>query len=314
MRHSFLLFLVLSFCSLVVSAQQVADTSYHFTIKQVAYSPSKGPTVAIDEAHHNFHTKEGRFSAFAHLLEADGYQVVSSKKDFTKKSLKEIRLLVISNALNAEDMGRWVVPNPSAFTPSEIKAVKKWVSNGGRLLLIADHMPFAGAATALGEAFGFDFVNGFAKPTATFWPPAQFTRASGMLTNNPVSIGLKPYEYIDSVATFTGSAFKAPVEAIPVLQFQKGMVALKPDTAWRFHPDTPSVALEGYDQGAILTFGKGKIAVFGEAAMFSAQVSGNIKAGFNSSYAPENAQFLLNLIHWLDDVASYSGPKDVVMH
>jgi hypothetical protein len=46
--------------------------------------------------------------------------------------------------------------------------------------------------------------------------------------------------------------------------------------------------------------GKGKVAVFGEAAMFTAQIAnGTLKAGFNSELAPKNAQFTLNLIHWL---------------
>lgn len=33
-----------------------------------------------------------------------------------------------------------------------------------------------------------------------------------------------------------------------------------------------------------------------------------MKVGFNSEYAPQNAQFTLNLIHWLDGVEKYSGP------
>ena len=43
----------------------------------------------------------------------------------------------------------------------EIKAVKKWVNDGGSLFLIADHMPCAGAAKDLAAEFGFEFTNGF---------------------------------------------------------------------------------------------------------------------------------------------------------
>ncbi len=51
----------------------------------------------------------------------------------------------------------------------------------------------------------------------------------------------------------------------------------------------------GFHHGAILKFGKGKVAVFGEAAMFTAQiVNSNVKVGFNSEYAPHNVQFTLN--------------------
>ncbi|MBI3470619.1 MAG: hypothetical protein HY013_04620 [Candidatus Solibacter usitatus] len=35
---------------------------------------------------------------------------------------------------------------------------------------------------------------------------------------------------------------------------------------------------KGYLQGAVLPFGKGRVAVFGEAAMFSAQLSGRTRS------------------------------------
>jgi hypothetical protein len=54
-------------------------------------------------------------------------------------------------------------------------------------------------------------------------------------------------------------------------------------------------------QGAVVRSDKGRVAVFGEAAMFSAQVSGPDRrpAGMNDPAAPQNAQFLLNVLHWL---------------
>jgi len=54
-------------------------------------------------------------------------------------------------------------------------------------------------------------------------------------------------------------------------------------------------------QGAALTRGRGRVAAFGEAAMFSAQVSGNERRpmGLNMGTAAENPQFLLNVMHWL---------------
>jgi hypothetical protein len=43
------------------------------------------------------------------------------------------------------------------------------------------------------------------------------------------------------------------------------------------------------------------VAVFGEAAMFSAQVSGPQRRpmGMNAPRAGQNPQFLLNVMHWL---------------
>jgi hypothetical protein len=53
--------------------------------------------------------------------------------------------------------------------------------------------------------------------------------------------------------------------------------------------------------GALLTFGKGRVAVFGEAAMFTAQVSGEQRRpmGMNMPTAAQNPQFLLNVMRWL---------------
>ena len=50
-----------------------------------------------------------------------------------------------------------------------------------------------------------------------------------------------------------------------------------------------------------LTIGRGRVAVFGEAAMFSAQVSGPERRpmGMNRPTAAQNPQFLLNVMHWL---------------
>jgi hypothetical protein len=62
----------------------------------------------------------------------------------------------------------------------------------------------------------------------------------------------------------------------------------------------------GYLQGAILKEGQGRVAVFGEAAMFSAQVMPSatppFRFGFNASGAEQNKQFILNLLHWLAGV------------
>lgn len=288
--------------SISVAAQQVPDTSFVFPVGHPAYQPWKGPVIYIDEAHHNFHTRDGGFLPFARLLERDGYRVDKLDKTITSiEILKNCKILVIANALNAINAQNWVLPTPSAFTPEEIETIKSWVEKGGSLFLIADHMPFAGAAYELGKAFGFEFLNGFAFTGNGSWPPSTFPLKNKTLAESPVTMGDNNSEKIDSIATFTGSAFKPAKGSIPVLRFLDEHYSLQPDTAWSFNGNTPKQNLGGYCQGALLKTGKGRIAVFGEAAMFTAQIAnGTLKAGFNSETAPDNAQFLLNLIHWLD--------------
>ncbi len=305
-------FLVLMFTFQCISiftsnAQQVPDTSFRFSIHQPAYLKGKGPVILIDEAHHNFHTRTGGFLPFARLMEQDGYRVKSLDKKITgAEVLKECNILVIVNSLNVVNVDNWILPTPSAFTNEEIEIIRQWVENGGSLFLVADHMPFAGAATDLGKAFGFEFINGFAMTGAGFWPPSVFSHQNGTLQDSPVTRGLKEYEKIDSVVTFTGSALKVPEHSMRVLSFLDENISFQPDTAWRFNPTTKQQKLMGCQQGAILSFGKGKVAVFGEAAMFTAQlVNGNFRVGFNSELAPQNAQFALNLMHWLDGATAY---------
>ena len=205
-----------------VFGQQVSsDTDFRPEITLPAYPAGEGPTVLIDQAHFNYHTADGRYSAFAELLRRDGYLVQGSDQPFSAETLAEGRVLVIANALAEQNAQSWDLPNPSAFSAAEITAVSQWIRDGGSLLLIADHMPMPGAAADLAAAFGILFNNGYAVRSADGEPITSRQNAS--------------------------------------------------------------------------------VAVFGEAAMFTAQVSGpqRLPMGMNRPEADQNAQFLLNLMHWL---------------
>ena len=281
--------------------QQIADTTYNPIIKNPAYEVGNGPVVYIDEGHHNFHTKNGRYKAFSDLLERDGYQVMEYTGVFKAHDLSKGKILVISNALNEVNVEDWFLPTPSAFTKPEIEVVKKWVADGGCLFLIADHMPMAGAAKDLAAGFGFEFTNGFVFDTVANGP-AYFNLKENTLTESVITKGRDASESVQQIASFTGQAIKIPSDATPILTFDKNYMNMLPDTAWVFNDRTPKFNAQGWSQGAYKKHGKGKIAVFGEAAMFTAQIAGpnKIKMGMNNEVAPENYQLLLNIMHWLD--------------
>jgi hypothetical protein len=119
--------------------------------------------------------------------------------------------------------------------------------------------------------------------------------------NHPITRGRDTRERIDSVRSFTGQAFRVGPHAQALLVLAPETVLLFPSEAWKFSDATPRIAADRMIQGAALTFGHGRVAVFGEAAMFSAQVSGPQRRamGMNATNAPRNAQFLLNVMHWL---------------
>lgn len=282
-------------------AQQVADSAFNPPIHKAAYAEGQGPVVMIDAAHHNFHTADGRYYTFAQLLRRDGYRVISSNTSFVADSLKRGSILVISNALNERNAEEWSLPTPSAFTDDEIAAVRDWVAGGGALLLIADHMPFPGAAGSLAAAFGFKLNNGFATSTdSTKRGPDVFTRAAGTLQDHAITNGRDSSERIEEVVSFTGEAFQAD-SAAGLMVFPPNMISLMPQVAWEFSDSTPSVPVDGWFQGAVREFGNGRVAVFGEAAMFSAQLAGPERrpTGMNHPIAKQNSQFLLNTMRWL---------------
>lgn len=287
---------------LIVGAQQVADTSFRPVIHAPAFAPGHGPLVLLDEAHTNFHTVNGRYAPFVRLLERDGFVVRPNRLRFSRAALDSARVLVIANALAKVNETNWRLPNPSAFEPDEIAAVRDWVRAGGSLLLIADHMPMAGAAEALAYEFGVVFSNGFATDSSGGTGPVRFRASDATLGRHKILKGRSSFERIDSVTSFTGSAFRVITGgATPLMVLPRGTTVLLPQVAWQFSDSTPRVRGDWMLQGAAMDFGRGRVVVLGEAAMLSAQIAGPQRTpmGMNAPVAVQNAQFTLNTLHWL---------------
>ena len=292
MKDKIWVIVVIAFLAVGSFAQQVSDTAFAPPIPNPMYKSGKGPVVFLDEAHSNFHTADGRYLPFATLLRRDGYDVRASKLAFSKASLKDAKILVIANA-QAEN-------NKSAFTDDEVRAVNDWVKAGGSLFLIVDHKPFPEAADNLAKAFGVRFSNGYAIDPNVQGAAMLFKLDNGSLKSHAITNGRSDSEKVDSVATFTGSAFQVD-DAQPLLVLGPSVVSIMPTTSGEVTKDTPRVPVSGWYQGAVMRFGKGRVAVFGEAAMFSAQLAGPEKRqmGMNNPIASKNPQFLLNVMHWL---------------
>ncbi len=289
-------FLLIIITSPVVG-QQVPDTEFKPIIGKATYSLNTGPVIMVDESHYNFHTIDNRFKPFSQVLMQDGYRVKKGTASFSKSVLSEVSILVVANALNERNLEDWTLPNPSAFTNEEITAVQNWVADGGSLFLIADHMPFPGCNEQLAAAFGFKFYNGFAIDTTKQSGPDLFSFSNKRLAATSLTSG------IDSIYSFTGQAFDAPKKAIPILILDEHFKIWLPKVAWEFEKETLKIEGSKKVQLALLEYGKGRVVVSGEGAMFSAQLAGKTpktKVGFNNPLAKRNADFLLRIIHWLD--------------
>lgn len=285
--------------SVTPHAEQVVDANY--VPKNKTRTFSNNQVVLIDEAHNNFHTIEGRYQPFANVLRSDGYVVKKSTQQFTLESLKNVDILVIANALSEKNINNQNLPNYSAFKRKEVEAVYNWVKKGGSLLLIADHLPWPKASDSLAAIFGFHFNNGYVEVVGN--REQYFELSDASLAKHEILKGFNEAQSINKVRGFMGQAFLIPPSAKPLLVFSKEALAYMPSTAWEIEDDTPVISATGWYQGATLDFHEGRVAVFGEAGMFTSQIDidddGRWKMGLDAKGAEQNEQFLLNTMHWL---------------
>lgn len=307
--------------SLTIRAQQMADPDFKATVERPAFT-RKHPAVVIDEAHSNFHTAEGRYKPFAELLRSDGYKVVLGTKKFEKGSLDGASVLVISNAAAPDataDTSR------SAFTDQECDVVRDWVRAGGALLLIADHTPFGSAAENLAKRFGVGMGKGYVfdlKNSETGNPSVLvFSRENKLLGTHTLLRGRNSSEEVKRIVTFTGQSLIVPDGATVLLRLDESareapnreemQAALAATAATSLAQKNGAGTAHaspvgGRAQGLAMKFGKGRVVILAEAAMFSAQVirykegdeQREFKMGMNVP-GNDDRQFALNVLHWL---------------
>ncbi len=286
----------------LIFGQQLPDLDFQYDLKRIEFESVSSPTIAIDEAHNNYHTLSGGFAPLTKLLKTMGFDVVANQSSFSSESLKNIDILIIANALSDENKDTRILPAIEAFSAQEIKALISWIENGGSLLLIADHMPYPGSVKQLSSQLGVQFYNGFAVyrdnhvGTYTFTPEKGLSKHDTTLYPNTIT----------KVMSFPGSAFDVSKEYSVLLSLPPNFKMRFPDKEWEFNSSTPERKFDRMHQGAVRKLGSGKVAVFAEAAMFTAQVhveDGKIvnKVGFNIPEALENILFIENLFHWLAD-------------
>lgn len=306
-----------SLVALPLAAQQMADPNFQTVVEHPAYS-SDHPRVVVDEAHSNFHTAEGRYKPLADLLRSDGYEIVRGTKNFEDSSLDGVRVLVISNAAAPDATAE---NSPPAFTEQECEVVREWVRGGGSLLLIADHTPFGSAAEALAKRFGVEMGKGFVFDLAhAEGGPTQllFSRENALLGEHPLLRGRNAREEVKRVVTFTGQSLSVPEGAQALLKLspsayeatsrQEGRAAMQAATSGASVQEITAHAkpVGGRAQGLAMSFGKGRVVMLGEAALFSAQIirfqqggqQQEFKMGMNVP-GNDDRQFALNVLHWL---------------
>lgn len=287
----------------IARSQQKPDTGFDTRIARPAFT-GRHPRMAIDEAHHNFHTMGGRYAPFAALARNDGFAVSAGRRKFSAATLRGLDVLVISNALGHEDMGDSAAAR-SAFTADEIAAVKRWIEEGGALLLIADHSPMGAAARELGAALGVDMRNSYAIDTvqaAMGMSNIGYVPGKGLATDHPIVRGRDSSETIRRVVTFTGQSITGPPGASILLQLSDKAEDLMVGLG-EASPDVPAEKRKpagGRAQGLAFELEKGRVVVMAEAAMMSAQVAGPQRSPMGMNVpGTDDRQFAINVMRWL---------------
>ena len=286
--------------AVAANSQQSADPHFNSRVEDPAYTKNF-PRVLFDEAHNNFHTAGGRYKPFADLIFSDGYQVVLNRKAFTKQSLQTFKILVIANALGAEDMDDDGADRP-AFTEEESDVVRDWIRAGGSLLFIADHAPFGSAAEVLAKRLGVDMSKAFTMDSADSDQESNnpgfivYSRENHLLADHPITNGRNESERVNRVIAFAGQSLKGPEGSEAFMKLADTAVDSIPATK-----ETRPAA--GRSQGIAIRLGKGRVVVLGEAGMLTAQITGRDNKPFGMNIPGiDNRQLALNIMHWLSGI------------
>lgn len=301
-NRTFFLLVIISFGVLCVAAPSFAkptvDWRFKPNVEDPMYPELTGPIVLIDEGHSNYHTMSEGYWPFSVVLENDGYVVGSSRSTFTLSSLASAQILVVANALHLSNEASWDKPVHSAFTDTEIDAAIEYVKAGGSLFFIFDHMPFSGAAQRMASRLGVEVVDGYVfehgPDKSLLGANFVFQRKQGDIAEHPITRGRNSNERIDQVATFTGSAMLPPTRATSILELNGDYRSWNSPAAWEFESYE---SVQDWSQLIAFKYGKGRVVMSAEAAMFTLQRVGRI--GLRHQNSKDNETLLLNILHWL---------------
>jgi hypothetical protein len=252
------------------------------------------------------------------------------------EALEGVDILVIANATE------WISEDEAAVLSGWLSgdlACSEGAHCGDRgLFLIADHerdSDFPEKISSLSAEVGLDWPNysiglrgqGASAESSDLCPTdAEITNATrnlifevgdyvdasvGQLSaDHPIVLGRQDGERIRRVKTFFGSAIvDGPGESILSLSSE--------DALWWYDEgesgETKGNAT-GYSQGMAFRHGRGRVYASGEAAMFTVQTNSSERvwgmqeksiggeACIDEEECPDNEQYLLNIIHWLDGI------------
>ena len=289
-----------------------------------------GPLVLLDEAHGNNHFNK----AFAKLIAADGFQVVSSTDEITFERLAGARLLVIMNP--GMFMPRnWLEAPAPLFNDREAAAIRDWIASGGSLLFASGSIKEESGQMLL-DRIGVQFYDSYISDREITAPPSptscsggpKFSREKNTLGDHKILTGRSESERLDAVC-FNGmlGIRKAPESAVPLIHYSEKALLIPRDALVqrRLTEEAKQLGVNGKTETTVatsplttpspvpkapvavaFTLGKGRVVVVGSGSALSAVT---VKREPPNGAAPiaervglgeaDNEKFTLNVMHWL---------------
>jgi hypothetical protein len=232
--------------------------------------------------------------------------VRSSFKEWNVTGAQKVVPDIISDRITDEILRNYdilIIKTPSAYQPSEIDAIVRFVENGGGLFLIGDHTNFAGIGTNLnqlsknfGIEFGFDAVNTIKgrlfyfqrgellHPVIKYMPNLDFMTGCSLRTSfwgEPVIMGsglrADPGEFA-SVGFFRETRENDPTQVT--------------DTIWGL-----------INQAVAVKYGMGRVVTFADSTIIS-----NFRIFFGGS-----SNFVIGAMEYLNRKNAYENEKQILI-
>ena len=112
------------------------NKSFTTSIKVKVVDPENSYKVLVDGAHYNQYTTgdyAGKCTAFKSLLKDKNTITIINKDPISDEVLKGVKILVLTNPQSVDNSKAGL--KASKFQPDEIQAIKRYVENGGNLIL-----------------------------------------------------------------------------------------------------------------------------------------------------------------------------------
>lgn len=291
------------FISVLTNGQMLNDSPFNANVAKPKFKQQNGPIMLFDVAHHNFIIEMGLAKPLMDMLISDGYRPRIDSVKFTKKYLDQFDIVVIMPAMPFKFGSKKQVTDEITFTTEELNALYEWVTDGGSLLMLAEHAPIDKSVTPLFNKFGIQVSIGIvadsvncevSKSIPNRETLLNFTTENGLLnTLHPIIKGSNPSERIHTIETYGGAGLKGD-DYINIFKLAPSSFVRKWNGATPLG-NVNSQCLAG-------KVGKGKVVALGDCngftAMYVMSAGKKLPAGMHVA-GYDWKQFVLNTFHWL---------------